>query len=300
MQITQTQSLSTGKLVAIALAGLLVVAIFFLFFVLRSTPGNSLYAFKVNTVEEVIEHAYVSPSAKAGYHLSVMERRLAEIEVLAKREPVNEGDIGYLYQYADGRARELIALLAAEEGQAFSRVQALEYTNELATTLRLMEEVAKDGESTVLATGARKYRDLGREVAAMYKNRAEQLSAHGTPEEVTGYLQDLLTELLAKVDANQMSSDTRESIVEAVAEAQTEIVALDTSSAMIILGEALRLTYIDEHYGYKPDPEPEPEEELPEAEATVELITSSSSETGEGVPVIEAAVDAAVDTGAGQ
>lgn len=275
MHINKEQLIHRGKKIGTTVAAVLVVFIFMLFFILQAAPGNPLYAAKVNVVEEAVEYGYFTAPAKANYHLTLMERRLGETETLAKRAVGNEGDANYLFSESEERARELLALLAANENGAFTQQESLDLTHELLVLLRAEEEVAERSES--ISAYADRIEEVRREIAQAFDSRADQLAAHGTSEEVSEFLNGLLEELLVKVELNQMSDSTRKSVERAVKNAQDDIESLKPGDAIATLGDALRLIAVEERIGI--DPEDMEEESAPEETSTTTTSTTSASTT---------------------
>ncbi len=264
-----------AKKAGVALATIVILGIIFLFLISLANPGNPLYALKVNVAEEVVEYGYVTAPAKADYHLSLLDRRLHEAEVLAERSPGNQGDAEYLFAETGERAQELTDLLAAKEGTAFTREESLMLTHELLVRLRAIEEAAERSES--IADFSDPIEETRREMAKVFDARADQLAVHGTSEEVSAFLNGLLESLLTKVEVGTMSDGTRRSVERAVKNAQEDIEALKPGDAIATLGDALRLIEVEELLG--PDPD-DVEGSTPEASPT-ENGTSSATTSNE-------------------
>lgn len=279
MHINQQELLTIAKKVAVALAAILVLGIIVLFFISLANPGNPLYAAKVNVAEEIVEYGYITTGAKANYHLALIDRRLKEAKVLAARNPGNQGDVEYLFAETDERAQELIDLLAAKEGVSFSREASLTLTHELVVRLRAIEEVIERSEFTKDFSDP--VEEKRREVALMFDARADQLAAHGSGEEVTSFLNNLLQHILDKVEENSMSESTRHAVERAVKNAQDEIVELKPGDAIATLGDALRLIEVEELIGADPDdvetPEDQPVQTDNSAASTTETASTSTA-----------------------
>lgn len=174
-----------------------------------SLPGDSLYAVKVNVIEEAVAKMKLDPYVRANYELGLMETRLLELKTLQQENvEVSPEDLTIL---AEQITEHIADVTNAFENASETEVPFIEKIDTLAkisSLARAQSQIADDHDqfTTISATLENSEEDAADNLYAVVETFAEEQSTAVVNE----YLRDQITEVGHQVTASSTESAIRE------------------------------------------------------------------------------------------
>jgi len=157
----------------------------------QSLPGEPLYGVKVSVVEPLVGLVYVNESDQLQYQISLMERRLQEMETLYRTDVLTEGVVAVLEEQITEQAEDFKTVVTITDTTELTPEVTVEAVSNLATTLRkqnlLIEKELGESRSSVLD-------DLELRVDHLYEAEVAEFVTT-KPAAVTSYVEGLLNEV---------------------------------------------------------------------------------------------------------
>lgn len=183
----------------------------------QSLPGDSLYALKVEVVEPIMGTLEISEADKLAYHVTLLERRLDEVQQLEEEGVAGEGISSVSSEYVEEHVSDLLAVVSSDSDETLPEEMVLG-TLSRARGIARAHEITHDASfSNIEATEA-----IGR-LDTAYEMEAT-LFAQEHPSQALTYIESILEEFDEATTAS--STDSLEEVSQAelseVAEALEE------------------------------------------------------------------------------
>lgn len=217
-----------------------------------SLPGESLYAVKVHIVEEVIARTKLDPVDRAAYDVSLMEKRLSELQLLSETSEVPENaDLAVVADQINEHVADVATVLETVPTDALSQQKKLETLSKISSITKAQTKLSEDHPHLTPVSDA-----VGVAEDAASSELAETASEFtaGQPKEVVNsYLDTQIGVVAAQVTATTTDADLRDLAKQHLTEANQSLDKGNSSDALVSLFEVQQEIgseqYIDDRGG---------------------------------------------------
>lgn len=129
-----------------------------------SNPGDILYPIKIHVNERVLESVALTAEGKAEVHISLIERRIEEMNTLFEEEDADEEKIDFIEEKIDEYTKEVVDIV--KEKKIKNKEKAKQTSQKLVSTLEkqadvLSEEIEDQEENTSKETSFKTFSESG-------------------------------------------------------------------------------------------------------------------------------------------
>lgn len=213
--------------------------------IIRSTPGGMFYGLKVNGIEEIGKYLHLSGAAKASYRITLLERRLAEIEqISAKQRVLSEEARTVLDTQIVESVEEFILIIETHEHITPRERVTLLY--HLTTTLYLQDTlISRFDQLESLEDVAEARSDNADDI---YEGTVRLFVASADGLTIQSYINEELQLLLRQIDTKDTDTETRLKVNRRLQDIQEAITNDNAVIAIFKVHEALQLLYVARYF----------------------------------------------------
>lgn len=174
---------------------------------LKSLPGDFLYGVKVGDIERVEGVFNRSDKDFARYDVTLLERRLTELQVLHAQSSVSEKAREVLRAEIARETTDFMNRMSITRENQISRPDALWIISDFAATARAAEVVSEN--SKELNALGEDIEDIRGEAVNLFKDTAKAFVSTGNEEEIKGYIAKELTYISSRITDEGLSAETK-------------------------------------------------------------------------------------------
>lgn len=205
--------ISPYRLVPVALTILLVISVPVTYASQESVPGDFLYSFEVNVVEEIEELFHASEINKIDFHSDRLKERLEELQTV-----INEGN-------ADELVTPVVKEIKEHTDKVMTIIEASPSSNEkLSDLIEVSALVEANADLVDIAQGqtdtSPEIEEIQEIVSMALNEGADEYTKEQSDEEISNAISSSVT------DINELSEGS-DSVTEAFVDNQLEVVALE-------------------------------------------------------------------------
>lgn len=212
---------------------------------IKSEPGDSLYAVKVDVVEPIVGLVQFTEYDKLAYEVSLMERRLEEVQALVRDETLSSIEVDVIERQVMARMNSINALLEEDTDQSITDTQVLE------SVLRVHAIVETQAVLTdYLENGAEEsvFEDIADDAADLYTEEVDIFIATASTTDVGVYLRTVLEDVEESIARDTDLATTSAAEIESLLdEATNSVTRNELDEAIRAASEAHHLLNVEEY-----------------------------------------------------
>lgn len=241
---------------SVSFASLLIVFVGTAYASQDSLPGEPLYAMKVHVVEEMVAFSKMDPSEHIAYDISLMETRLAELQILAVQKEIPESDdLEVISDQIDEHIDDIAENLSTADNSTMTHEEKIDILAKLSSVSKAQSKVTRNEARFVNISNT--VSDSHESTTDALESAVDDFVEEESIEAVGEYLSDQITEVGEQVSASTTNEGTRDSARRHLYDVDEALVDGDTAEAIVSILEAQQEIDSEEYLDEDPNTEGE-------------------------------------------